>query len=307
MRTFLWVVLILDQLFILMISAADLKKYELTDFQAKETWGGKNDERHKLLRKLHRNLHYVKRQQQLELTIAFAVGVSLWCYLSDSYLYGIIWALLTLLLIMVIRRMAAVKKLAYELFENMLSLILSVSTNMKPLWWLIGLPPRKQLLQPQTKQEIQDLLIRTNSLSAEEKHRFELIFEAEEKTAQTIMTKKNRVVHVQPNATLGPVLLAELQKSGHGYFPVITKKGQPEGVLRLAKLDDIQTAKQKVLVQELMDPHVLWVDEDMNLTELAKVFLAEKNYLMLVRTQDGVFTGVVTIADLIKHLTGISS
>jgi len=119
------------------------------------------------------------------------------------------------------------------------------------------------------------------------------------------MTHKKRVVMVEPSATLGPIVLSDLQKSGHGYFPVATKKGEPEGILTLSDVSDIQLAKQRSSVRDIMSQHIAWVEESTSLYELAGAILQEKQYLILVRNLEGEFSGVVTMADLMKHLLGI--
>jgi CBS domain containing-hemolysin-like protein len=54
-----------------------------------------------------------------------------------------------------------------------------------------------------------------------------------------------------------------------------------------------------------MSAHTAWAQEDASLFELAAAFLKEKQYVMLVRNQEGEFSGLVTIADLMKHLLGV--
>lgn len=54
-----------------------------------------------------------------------------------------------------------------------------------------------------------------------------------------------------------------------------------------------------------MSMNIAWVEEDASLFELAKAFLEEKQYIALVKNQEGECSGLVTIADLMKHLLGI--
>ena len=57
---------------------------------------------------------------------------------------------------------------------------------------------------------------------------------------------------VEPSATLGPIVLSDLQKTGHGYFPVLASGGDVEGILRLADVSDIAAAKKRSTVSELL-------------------------------------------------------
>ena len=86
---------------------------------------------------------------------------------------------------------------------------------------------------------------------------------------------------------------------------MVTKKGEPEGILKLSDISDLQTAKQRSQVREQMSSHLSWVEESTSLYELAAAILQEKQYLVLVRNENAEFSGIVTIADLMKHLVGI--
>ena len=58
-------------------------------------------------------------------------------------------------------------------------------------------------------------------------------------------------------------------------------------------------------MRDIMSSQLIWVEEETSLAELIQAFLQEKQYLMLVRNLDGDFTGIVTIADLMKQLIGV--
>lgn len=162
-------------------------------------------------------------------------------------------------------------------------------------------------IQPDSYEEFLDTVRRLPSvvLAPQQKQRIESILSADTKTVKDIMTLKKRVVTVQPSATLGPILLSDLEKSGHGFFPVATKKGEPEGILQLRDVANIHDAKQKVHVRELMKDHIVWVADGTDLIVLTDLFLKAKQHILFVRNPEGEFSGIVTIADLIKHLVGI--
>ncbi len=305
MRTLLWVLLILDQLFLLIVGAVDLNRYALSDFQIKETYEGKHDARSKLMRRLHKNLPYVRRQQQLELTLAFTVSVTLWTYLLDPVVLGVVWVLLMALILMILRRFTWVQHPAYQLFERMLELILTISLKLKPLWWAIGLPPKQNVIMPSSAEELADVMSHTAALAQEEKERLQLVLEVSAKTAKNIMTPARKVTHVTPGATLGPVLLADLEKSGHGYFPVINKQDGVVGMLSLKQVADISSAKSHNKVADIMSEDVIWVPADLPVLEVAQMFLSAKQYVLLVQNEEQEFAGLLTIADLLKHTLAI--
>ena len=110
---------------------------------------------------------------------------------------------------------------------------------------------------------------------------------------------------VEPGAALGPIVLSDLQKSGHGHFPVMTKKGEPEGVLVLSDVSDIESAKKRLVVRDIMSSHISWVDEEYSLASLMQEFLENKQYIIFVNNSDDLFTGIITVADLLKHSIGV--
>lgn len=304
MRTFLWVVLVFDQLFLLVVGATDLAKYDLTDFQIKEQLEGRQDPKSTLLRKLHKNLPLVKRQQQLELTLAFAIGITFFTQLINPAGVGLLWAFASLLTILIIKRMKLLQKYAYQLFEYSLELIIKVANWFKPLWWLIGLPPKTKLMMPQSEDELKDVISRTSAVSVEERERLASVLEADDKVAKDIMTKASNVKHVTPNSTLGPVVLADLEKSGHRYFPVQDTKDGVIGMLNLRVISDIGSAKGLGKVSDIMEEDVVWVPDDLPVFEVAEMFLNAKQYVLLVQNEDHEFVGIVTVADLLKHTIG---
>jgi len=305
MRTFLWVVLLFDQLFLLVVGSADLKKYELTDFQLKAQLEGKTDKNSQLLRRLHKNLGYVNRQQQLELLLAFSVGVTLFTNLISPVLVGLLWCLLCTLIIVIVKRSELIKKYSYQLFESMLDIIVKVATWFRPLWWLTGLPQKANRILPTSQEELKTIISDSTVISKEERERLLIILESDTKTAKDIMTLGRKVTHVTPSATLGPVLLADLEKGGHRYFPVFTKTEGVVGMLNLRAVTDVGSAKGYAKVGDIMEEDLVWVPDDMPVFEVARMFLTAKQYVLLVQNEDLEFAGIITIADLLKHTIAI--
>lgn len=303
MRTFLWIVLLFDQLFMVLIGAVNLKYYEVTDFQLKQLLEDMPEGNRKVRRELHKKLPQVKRLQQIEIVIAFAVSIGILSYLITPSALGVLYGLLLAILVCVVVRSEFVQERAHRLFESTLEVVLTTATKLTPLWWLVGTPVKSQILVPQSTSELSDAIGRMNaaSLSTEQKERLQLILELPDKKAKDIMTPARKVTHVAPSSTLGPVVLADLEKSGHGYFPVIGKKDGVVGMLSLKQVADISSAKHHAKVGDIMSEEVVWVPDDMLLLEVAHMFLQAKQYMLLVENDDLEFAGIVTIADLLKH------
>lgn len=210
--------------------------------------------------------------------------------------------------ILVVARQSVAQVAATRCFEKAYSHVIQAAKILRPIWVITGLPTVQKVHLAESIEELIDQLHRLPNavLSSQQRQRLETVLISEHKTVKDIMTRKKYVVTIEPSATLGPIVLADLQKSGHGYFPVMTKKGEPEGILALADIANIHEAKQRSKVRESMDLQIAYAEEDLSLEELANLFLQEKQYIVFVRSLDGAFSGVVTVADLMKHLVGIT-
>ncbi len=306
MRTFLWVVLVVDQIALLLRFSVKLRQFEMSEFVFRQQIEHHSGEEAKLRRALYKQLPQVKMLQAIEVSFFIVVGTALFTHLNKPLL-GVVYAFLSLLLLTVLSRFQSIQNISKQVFMRSLGGVLSVADFLKPLWVVTGLPQQREAVLPNTVEEFTDQLRRLPStvLQPIQRQRLESVLAGESKTVKDIMTPKKRVVMVEPSATLGPIVLSDLQKSGHGYFPVATKKGEPEGILTLSDVSDIQLAKQRSSVREIMSQHIAWVEESTSLYELASAILQEKQYLVLVRNIEGEFSGVVTTADLMKHLLGI--
>lgn len=308
MRTFLWVVVALDQLAILLIGAVKLEKFQLSEFQFRSKLAEQSGQSARQLRSLHKNLPPIKSFQLVELCILGVVLTALLTSLIAPPALGAIYTLLSFLVIALLAKLSIIQNIAEKLFQRSLDFLIKTTTFLAPFLKLLGSYKTPSANQPASYEEFSDLVRRLPStvLTPTQRQHLEAILSSEAKTVKDIMTTKKRVVTVEPSATLGPIVLSDLQKTGHGYFPVATKKGEPEGILTLSDLMDLEVAKQRSTVRELMSAHLAWVEEDTPLIELARAILEEKQYVVLVRNEDGDFSGLVTISDLMKHLVGIT-
>lgn len=307
MRIALWVALVLDQFILLILAAIHLDAYELTDFQLKERVKQESPQRGGLLKKLHKSLPLIRRQQQIKIILLFAVGTALFTHLFNPPVLGFIWMLAVTLAILVARRIAWLQTQAHRLFENRLDILITTAGVLKPLDWLIGKTPQLQPVSPHSREELIDVITRMDALAAEERRQIQLMLEIEQKTAHDIMTPAKKVTHVSPGATLGPILLSELEKSTHGYFPVLDKKEGVIGILDLKQVGDVASVKHHKKVADIMNEEVVWVPADLTVREIAQMFLHAKQYILLVQDESREFAGVVTIADLFKHTIAIET
>jgi len=305
MRTLLWIVLCADFIFLLMIGSMKLEQYNMSEFAFKERVKGFPAVEVKRWKRLFQLLPRVYLLQSVELVIAATIFVTVLTSLKGS-LVAVVGGLLGIALIRVVSRLRVVQNKATELFETTLDVVLRTTELLQPLWWILGVPARSVAVRPETTNELLDQLRKypATVLDNTQKQRVQTVIESQTKTVKDVMTSKRMVTSVKPHSTLGPVLLSDLQKTGHGYFPVYEKKAEPEGLLDISDLSDIHTAKQRQTVRDIMNSQLVWVEEETSIEELVQAFLQEKQYLLFVRNLDGDFSGIVTVADLLKQLIG---
>lgn len=299
-------VLAVNQVILLLPLSLTLKDFEVTEFEFRTRLIQYTKAEALLLRTIYKNIEYIKALHLSCSVVFFAWSVGLWTHLMGLVL-GVGYAIISGIALVAVSRVSWSEQRAYRLFIRGAGFVVKLAQSLKPLWFVTGVPRRVDAALPHSYEEFLDQLRRIPStvLKPVQRQRLESVLASEHKVVKDIMTVKKQVVTVEPSATLGPIVLSDLQKSGHGYFPVITKKGEPEGVLTLADIADIQLAKQHAKVSDIMSNHIVWIEESASLYDLAELILEEKHYLVLARNPEGQFSGVVTVADLMKHLVGI--
>lgn len=306
MSVLYWVIIIFLQGVVWLLITLPLWRYAVSEFSAKRLAADAGGKQGATLRWLFRFRDYVAVLRFFFATLCILITLSL---LNQLYMP---WPSLGILLILLMVALLAARlsfmannaeKLLFANVQYVQKMVQLFGGILKPFTNYFQL----QIQSVDSYEEFLDHIRRLPStvLNPQQKLRIETVLSADSKVVKDIMTLKKRVVSVEPAATLGPILLSDLEKSGHGFFPVATKKGEPEGILELRDIADIHDAKKKVHVRELMKDHIVWVADDTDLIALTDLFLKAKQHILFVRSPEGEFSGIVTIADLIKHLVGI--
>lgn len=306
MSVLYWVFIICLQAAIWLLIAVPLWRYAVTEYSAKQLAQQAGGSRGTKVRWIYRF-----REELAVLRLGMVTICALLTVSFLNQLYGPWTSFGWTLLLLIIAAFMAKLSFMIDSAENILLknivyvqvLVKHTSVALRPFTRFFAV----QSLHVGSHDEFIEELRRLPStvLTPHQKQRIETVITADTKTVKDIMTPKKRVVTVEPSATLGPILLSDLEKSEHGFFPVATKKEEPKGILQLRDVADIHDAKQKVHVRELMKDHIVWVADDTNLIALTDLFLKAKQHILFVRNPEGEFAGIVTVADLIKHLVGI--
>lgn len=307
MRTLLWVVVGLNQAVLIIKSSITFSSFSISEFVFREQLEHHPGAQARLLRQAYKQLPLLRTWRWTTLVLGGTLAVVLFIYLVDSLVLGSLYALLTFACTALLAKTAPLQSIADALFIRLLEPILKLIILGQPILRLLGPNTNSRITMPVSKEEFTDQLRRLPStvLDPKERRRLESVLAMSEKTTKDIMTPKKRMVTVEPSATLGPIVLSDLQKSGHRYFPVLKKKGQPEGILNLSDISDVAEAKKHQKVKDVMQSHFAVITEDTPLHKLAEAFLHEKEYVLFVINSKDEFSGIVTIADFMRQTLAI--
>lgn len=119
-----------------------------------------------------------------------------------------------------------------------------------------------------------------------------------------IMVPRLMVRMVEKDELLGPLVLNDLHKSGHGKLPVV--RGNFDDVIGIMYLDhifEIKSDKTK-MAGDAMDPHVVYIVQDQSLDDALKLMLQSGMNILIVTDNEQSNVGIVTMADLMNYLFG---
>lgn len=307
MRVFLWVIFIVIQLMLLITLSWRLQKYKHSRFMLKQILSQYSGEVQKTWRKFYELIPVVTILVQIKIFVFFGASVTMASYLNNP-VAGLLYALVAFLVLSILSQISYIQNFTDKLFEKNLHIIIKVVEPTSRLVAVFNRYEEEDTIRLKSKEELLDFVqyLPLDIINKTQKRGLLAILGAQEKTVKDIMTPKKQVISVAPSATLGPVLLSDLQSSGHLYFPVSSKKGQPEGLLRLSDLSDINNAKQHHKASDLMSSYLAWVSEDFSILNLAQVFSEEKQHMLFVKDFEDNFVGIITITDIINNIFGIS-
>lgn len=119
------------------------------------------------------------------------------------------------------------------------------------------------------------------------------------------MQPRGAIVSVKHNELLGPLVLDDLHKSGHGQFPVI--RGTIDtvvGILSIAELFDVAGSVASHTAEKAMSRQVVYVAADDTLPTALELLQKSKQHMLIVTDKDGKTVGLLTLADITGSLLG---
>jgi CBS domain containing-hemolysin-like protein len=116
------------------------------------------------------------------------------------------------------------------------------------------------------------------------------------------MVPKRVVKTVAASEHIGPVLMDELNRSGHSRFPVYDQKH--DNIVGVLFLRELVANKHTGTVADVMSRKLTYVHEDFTLLRTLQAFLRTKQHLFLVVNSFEELVGVVTIEDVLEQMIG---
>ena len=117
-----------------------------------------------------------------------------------------------------------------------------------------------------------------------------------------VMTPIDEVVSLAASDLIGPLVLDDLHRTGHDYFPVLNQVDEVVGLLSLADLVSLDNKTSRT-AQELCDENVIQLRDDESLMGALQQLLTEQ-VLVAVVVRRGKTVGLVRLSSIIASLIG---
>ncbi|HUD06338.1 MAG TPA: CBS domain-containing protein [Candidatus Saccharimonadales bacterium] len=141
-----------------------------------------------------------------------------------------------------------------------------------------------------------------NRISTIEINMLSHVLKFNDKLVADIMMSSTKVKEVSSDDRLGPIVLAELHKSGQRSFPVYQKKHI--NIVGTLELDEVISSSESPTVGEVMNPKLTFVHEEQPLTEVLQAISKTKAKLMIVINSFEDYVGVISAAQVLDELVG---
>jgi len=156
---------------------------------------------------------------------------------------------------------------------------------------------------PETREELFALLREApmSVLNGDERKAMSALLSLPDVPVSEIMTKGAKIVFVNKDEILGPLVLDKLYRSGFTFFPVIDGREHIIGTLHTALLNSLDIKDTKP-AREVMEPRVYYLRGDYSLEQALKAFLRTGSQVMLVVDKYEKLIGMLTFVQLMEYV-----
>lgn len=140
-----------------------------------------------------------------------------------------------------------------------------------------------------------------NVLNGQERKAMSAVLGLSDVLVSEVMTSGSKIVFVDKDKVLGPLMLDKLYHSGFIFFPVIDGNQRIIGTLQTTLLNSLDI-KDTHKAAEVMDPRVYYIRADYTLEQALKAFLRTGSQLMMVIDRYEKLVGMLTFEQIMKYL-----
>jgi CBS domain containing-hemolysin-like protein len=116
------------------------------------------------------------------------------------------------------------------------------------------------------------------------------------------MTPKDKIISVPYDELLGPLVLDGLHKTGHTLFPVM-KGDDIVGILDSSGHVAVRD-QNSAYVRDVMYTDSVNINQEATLDDALQLFLTSKQRLLIVVNDEAKTTGLLSLGDVVRALTG---
>ncbi|OGL30421.1 hypothetical protein A3F37_00915 [Candidatus Saccharibacteria bacterium RIFCSPHIGHO2_12_FULL_41_12] len=249
-----------------------------------------------------------RRSQSLFLlrTLLFIIGFSgLYIAMTHlDYLYALVLVVAVVLILKILeKKMKILDPVLTRLMLPIDQFVRRYDHQLNKLSkYFIGAESDLRIYRPYDDKEFKKLIISLSSsdnlVNKKVLGKIENLFRLEYKTVEDIMIPMSKVIVIDEDDYVGPILLDELHKTTRVIFPVAAE-GQIIGSVHLSDMKD-HTGKTKI--KDLAKSKINYVQEDATVQDLIEVISEYKNEQFLVLDGKENIQGVVDIYQVIQLL-----
>lgn len=158
---------------------------------------------------------------------------------------------------------------------------------------------------PKTLEDFIGVVQRTpkSIISVKDRGRIAAIMSFDERKVGNLMVAKEKIVFVERDEVLGPLVLDRLYKSGFMSFPVVDGHNKVIGIIHTEALNMLEIKKTDK-AEKYMDAKVNYVGVNDSLESVVEEVRQTDCYYFLVKDAKGELVGCLTIQMLLDYLMG---
>ena len=158
---------------------------------------------------------------------------------------------------------------------------------------------------PHSLEEVINVIQRTpkSVLSDEDRSRIAAIMSFDDRTVGDLMAPRDKIVFVERDEVLGPLILDKLYKSGFTNFPVIDGRKNVVGILHTEALNALEIKKTESASKYMSKSVNYLYEKDTLAGAVAEIERTNSYYFLVRNAQDGI-VGCFTVQMLMDYLLG---